>query len=340
MRRTTAFSAAAAAAVVSSLVFAHEAASAHAPLYWRSAPLPGAHVVIDAGAKSGLRVEAAAADRRRRVTLSLLGTSPVRLQAKAGNPAFGVLRAPVSMRRLRPFAVTFVARVAGPRPLAITRSVIVSVRAHALSLVGPGALSRWAYVLRASDARSTPSSGAPLAARVATATSDGLPNLVHVLDQVRAPDGTLWVRVELTSLPNGRLGWVPRTTLSAYHEVSTRLVVDTERLTLTLFRAGRRIFRAPVGVGLPRWPTPHGSFYIRERLTDFHDPFYGPVAFGTNARSETLTDWPGGGIVGIHGTNTPELVPGRISHGCIRLSNADILRLERLLPLGTPLVIR
>ena len=89
-----------------------------------------------------------------------------------------------------------------------------------------------------------------------------------------------------------------------------------------------------------RWPTPHGSFYIRERLTDFHDSFYGPIAFGTSARSPTLTDWPGGGVVGIHGTNEPHLIPGRISHGCVRLRNADILKLARLLPLGTPLVIR
>jgi lipoprotein-anchoring transpeptidase ErfK/SrfK len=72
----------------------------------------------------------------------------------------------------------------------------------------------------------------------------------------------------------------------------------------------------------------------------FGDPFYGPVAFGTSARSEVLTDWPGGGFIGIHGTNEPQLIPGRISHGCIRLRNSDILRLSRLMPVGTPLTIR
>lgn len=317
----------------------HEAGASPARLFWRSAPPPGARVAI-AGGKSGLHVEAAAADRRVRVTLALLGPSPLRLQARPGNPAVGVLRAPLSSSRPGPFVVTFVARLAGRRPLAITRTVIVSVRAHAVSLVGPGALSRWAYVLRASDARSRPSGRAPVAGRVATATSDGTPNLVRVLAQQRQPKGGDWVRVELTSLPNGRSAWVPRATLSAFHDVFTRLVVNTERFTLTLYRSGRRVFRAPVGVGLARWPTPRGSFYVREKLTDFHDAFYGPVAFGTNARSATLTDWPGGGIVGIHGTNTPGLVPGRVSHGCIRLRNADILRLARMLPLGTPLVIR
>ena len=79
---------------------------------------------------------------------------------------------------------------------------------------------------------------------------------------------------------------------------------------------------------------------MREKLTDFGDPFYGPVAFGTSARSPILTDWPGGGVVGIHGTDLPELIPGRVSHGCIRLRNADVRRLGRLMPLGTPITIR
>ena len=63
------------------------------------------------------------------------------------------------------------------------------------------------------------------------------------------------------------------------------------------------------------------------------------MAFITSATSPTLTDWPGGGIVGVHGTNTPSLIPGRISHGCVRLKNGDILKLAKLMPVGTPLTI-
>jgi lipoprotein-anchoring transpeptidase ErfK/SrfK len=89
-----------------------------------------------------------------------------------------------------------------------------------------------------------------------------------------------------------------------------------------------------------RWPTPRGTFYVRNRLERYASPTYGPLAFGTSARSETLTDWPAGGFVGIHGTNRPDLIPGRVSHGCIRMRNADILALGRLMPIGTPVVIR
>ena len=68
--------------------------------------------------------------------------------------------------------------------------------------------------------------------------------------------------------------------------------------------------------------------------------FYGPIALGTSARSATLTDWPGGGYIGIHGTNEPDLIPGAVSHGCIRLRNADMLRLARFVPVGSSLTIR
>jgi lipoprotein-anchoring transpeptidase ErfK/SrfK len=95
-----------------------------------------------------------------------------------------------------------------------------------------------------------------------------------------------------------------------------------------------------VGVGRPASPTPAGDFYIRDRVTSLRDPFYGPVAFGTSARSTVLTEWPGGGFIGIHGTDRPDLVPGRVSHGCIRMRNPDIVRLARVMPVGTPVIVR
>jgi lipoprotein-anchoring transpeptidase ErfK/SrfK len=133
---------------------------------------------------------------------------------------------------------------------------------------------------------------------------------------------------------------VPRQALGVYGVVHTHLLIDLERLRATLRRDGRPIFRAPIGVGRPEWPTPKGEFYIRDMVTRYRSPFFGPLAFGTSARSSGLTDWPGGGFIGIHGTDEPELLPGRVSHGCIRLRNQDILELGRLMPVGTPVTIR
>jgi L,D-transpeptidase catalytic domain len=202
------------------------------------------------------------------------------------------------------------------------------------------ATSYWVTVRRDVSARAAPSSTAPLVARLARRTSDGTTNAVLVLGRTRDAAGQLWLRARLPILPNGSTGWLPRSALGVYGVVDTRLVVDLEGLTATLLRDNRPVFRAPIGIGQDAWPTPTGEFYIRSKLTRYSSPFYGPLAFGTSARSAVLTDWPGGGFVGIHGTNAPELLPGRVSHGCIRLRNEDILELGRLMPVGTPLTIR
>ena len=189
-------------------------------------------------------------------------------------------------------------------------------------------------------ARRAPGGAGPAAGSLATSTPEGTTNIVLILGRAREVGGRLWVRVRLPVLPNNTTGWVPRAALGGYEEIHTRLVVDRESFTATLLRDGRPVFRTSVGVGQPAWPTPAGEFYVRNKLTDFDDAFYGPVAFGTSARSAVLTDWPAGGFVGIHGTNAPELLPGRVSHGCIRMRNEDILELARLMSVGTPLTIR
>jgi lipoprotein-anchoring transpeptidase ErfK/SrfK len=201
-------------------------------------------------------------------------------------------------------------------------------------------VTQWTYVLGPVTARAAPSASAKAVTLVRRATPEGESNLVVVLGTNRDRAGGAWARIRLAILPNGTTGWVPRASLGEAHVVRTQLVVDRTRLTAVLYRRGRVVFRAPVGVGTPSWPTPRGTFYVRQRLEDFGDPFYGPVAFGLSARSAVLTDWPGGGYVGIHGTNRPDLLPGRVSHGCIRLRNADVLRLAALMPLGTPVLVR
>jgi lipoprotein-anchoring transpeptidase ErfK/SrfK len=120
--------------------------------------------------------------------------------------------------------------------------------------------------------------------------------------------------------------------------VTTRLVVNRRRMRATLFRGGRRVWSSRIGVGAPATPTPRGAFYVRERLQVPPGTIYGPWAFGTSAYA-SVSDWPGGGVVGIHGTDRPDLIPGRPSHGCVRVPNPAIRRLARLMPVGTPVRI-
>jgi hypothetical protein len=201
-------------------------------------------------------------------------------------------------------------------------------------------LARWTVVRGPTVAHVEPSASSAAVAELATRAPEGTPNLLTVLQARTGADGRVWVEVRLPVLPNGRVGWVRRASLGPYQTVNTHLVVDRARLRATLYREGQIVFSAPVGIGTDPWPTPSGEFTVRSVLSRYADPFYGPISFGTTARSAVLTDWPGGGFVGIHGTNAPQLLPGRVSHGCVRLRNPDILRLAQLMPVGTPMTIR
>ena len=67
---------------------------------------------------------------------------------------------------------------------------------------------------------------------------------------------------------------------------------------------------------------------------------YGAYAYGLSGFSNVLSRFNGGdGVIGIHGTNDPSGLGKDVSHGCIRMSNAGITKLARILPLGVPIEI-
>jgi hypothetical protein len=201
-------------------------------------------------------------------------------------------------------------------------------------------ITRWAYAEEAAPLREAPKPNAWEISRLSLSTEDGMPEVYMLMRSWTDPAGIEWLEIRAPMRPKARTGWVEASALGPAQLVRTQLVVDRKRLRATLFRAGRRVWRSSIGVGKAATPTPAGRHWIRERLRpeDPHGP-YGPWAFGTSAYSR-LSDWPGGGVIGIHGTDQPELIPGRPSHGCIRVPNKAMRRLARLMPLGTPVWVR
>ena len=202
-----------------------------------------------------------------------------------------------------------------------------------------GEVAHWAPVVSDVDAHSAPNRASHVITDIKTVTGDGTQNIVLILKQMDVSPKQTWYDVRLAILPNNSTGWIPRTALGNIYVVDTHLYIDRETFTATLMRKGIPIFTTRVGVGEPYWPTPAGQYYVRDKLTDFDNPFYGPLAFGTSGRSAVLTEWPGGGFIGVHGTNEPNLIPGAISHGCVRMLNSAVLRLAKLMSVGTPVTI-
>lgn len=149
-----------------------------------------------------------------------------------------------------------------------------------------------------------------------------------------------WYHVRLPVRPNGAAGWV-RADAVTTRTMRTRIVVDLSDRRVTLYRGVRSLLSARAAIGTSSTPTPTGRYYVNQRLRarDPSGPF-GPGAVGISAFSPVLQEWTQGGPIAIHGTNAPSLLGSAVSHGCVRVSNADVVRLFRLAPEGTPVWIR
>lgn len=188
-------------------------------------------------------------------------------------------------------------------------------------------------------ARGRPSRSAFVIGRFARMNIYGAPQVINVVETVRAPGGGLWHRALLPVRPNGTTGFIRSTSVELL-QTSYRLEVDRAKFELKLWNGCRLERRYPIGIGTGRTPTPVGRFYLVALLKPpAAGSVYGSYAYGLSAFSDHLPDWQGGGVIGLHGTNDPSSIGKRSSHGCIRMRNRDIASLAEILPLGTPIEI-
>jgi lipoprotein-anchoring transpeptidase ErfK/SrfK len=151
-------------------------------------------------------------------------------------------------------------------------------------------------------------------------------------------DGEPWYKLSLPMRPNNSYGWVPADSVEVA-ATKSQIVVSVSRRTIDVYVHGKHRWHGKVAVGAPGRETPLGHYYVQARFVPYHDPFLGVFALETSAYSK-LTEWPGGGVVGIHGTNLPQLLGKAVSHGCVRVSNLTASHLKSLAPLGTPILIK
>ena len=200
--------------------------------------------------------------------------------------------------------------------------------------------TRWAHPVEVGPIYAQPSYSARHIARLHFETEDSFPEVYVILRSSVLPEAEEWLQIRIPGRPNGRTGWVPREDLGTIQHSRWQLVINLARRHMRVYFAGRLLRTFPVGVGKPSTPTPPGRFWIRERfrVSNPANPYY-PYALGT-ADYSTLSDWPRGGVVGIHGPYFDEAaIPGDPSHGCVRMRSANIAWLGPRVALGTPVDI-
>jgi hypothetical protein len=184
----------------------------------------------------------------------------------------------------------------------------------------------------------SPAPGAP-ENMVVPASWYGYASMLPVIDQTKG-----WVEVRLAQRPNQSTTWVPRADVTL-DTTPYQLVLNLATEHLTVFDEGTQILDFPAGIGTPDDPTVTGDYFVTMTVPP-PDAGYGPFVLVTSAHSDAITDWEGSGdaIIAIHGpiTSYDDSLIGTtgaaISHGCIRLHDADLAQLS-MIPAGTPLDI-
>jgi lipoprotein-anchoring transpeptidase ErfK/SrfK len=171
---------------------------------------------------------------------------------------------------------------------------------------------------------------------------DGGPTELLVLSQRRF-DGADWLRVRLPDRPNTATGWIDAN-VTTLRTTPWRIVVSTERRTVSVFRLGQEVRRFRAVVGAPGTPTPHGLFAVLERIhTGSPGGFYGSWILSLTAHSTVYEHFEGGdGRVAIHGRGGASLLDplgSARSHGCVRMDNDAIAWLAKVAGPGTPVQI-
>jgi lipoprotein-anchoring transpeptidase ErfK/SrfK len=147
-----------------------------------------------------------------------------------------------------------------------------------------------------------------------------------------------WVLVR-TSIAKHHVGWLPTSAGVLFSQPRT-LVIDLSRRTLTVFHRGKLTDTYNVAIGTSATPTPRGRFAVTDRLKVPKGTPYGCCILALNAHQPHLAQgWGGGDRIAIHATPATWTIGKRVSHGCVRGSDAALRQLMRRVRLGAPVTI-
>jgi L,D-transpeptidase ErfK/SrfK len=128
--------------------------------------------------------------------------------------------------------------------------------------------------------------------------------------------------------------------------VQPRILVDLSDRKVYIYQAGQLKTSYTIAVGKDGWETPTGQFTVTQMKTNpvWRHPITKEV-FSVGKENPLGTRWIGFWVdgehqIGFHGTNQPNLVGQAVSHGCLRMRNADIEALFRQVSLGTSVLVR
>jgi lipoprotein-anchoring transpeptidase ErfK/SrfK len=129
----------------------------------------------------------------------------------------------------------------------------------------------------------------------------------------------------------------------------TVVTVSRAGKTARVFERGKLVRSYRVAVGEPKYPTPMGSFTVQAMQvnppwnvpnSDWAGKLAGQTIPGGDPRNPLKARWIGfNGSVGFHGTASVDSLGTAASHGCVRMSEGDVIDLYERVRVGTPVLV-
>jgi lipoprotein-anchoring transpeptidase ErfK/SrfK len=125
-----------------------------------------------------------------------------------------------------------------------------------------------------------------------------------------------------------------------------RLVIALSDREVALYEYQNLIVRYPVGIGRQGWETPIGTYQIHhiQKSPIWKHPITGEIIQpgpDNPLGAAWIGFWSNGNQeIGFHGTPDETAVGQAISHGCIRMRNADVLALADRVAVGVTVQVQ
>lgn len=131
--------------------------------------------------------------------------------------------------------------------------------------------------------------------------------------------------------------------------IPTVVTVSRPERRVRLFVDGEVVKTYRVAIGDPKYPTPTGSFTVQTMQknpawnvprSEWAGKLQGKVVPAGDPRNPLVARWIGfNGSVGFHGTKSVDSLGQAASHGCVRMSRADVIDLYRHVEIGTHVLV-
>jgi L,D-transpeptidase ErfK/SrfK len=176
--------------------------------------------------------------------------------------------------------------------------------------------------------------------------------LLSVRWQVKSPEAVLPEQVgDAKNLATASPDPIPSPLAVRYPSIAIRrdrprLIVDLSDRQVSLYKRDELVERYPVAIGQAGWETPTGTFHVTEMEVNpsWEHPITGeliPAGADNPLGSRWIGFWSDGtNQIGFHGTNEADSVGQAVSHGCVRLHNADIQKMYAQVGIGTTVTVR